>query len=98
MSSSHKNASEKPKKLKVSRKNKYEYTSINNYYQVESGRVCGFGVSHRLVHLLSEKESHSVVLMCPYKILEEVELPLEYNGKESFHSNVDMLILFFVEQ
>lgn len=52
-------------------------------------------VSHYLVHLLSEKESQSVVLKC--EIL-EVELLLEYNWKESFHSSEDMLIHLFIEQ
>lgn len=52
-------------------------------------------VSHYLVHLLSEKESQSVVLKC--EIL-EVELLLEYNWKESFQSSEDMLIHLFIEQ
>ncbi|CAM9969864.1 unnamed protein product, partial [Bubo scandiacus] len=47
-------------------------------------KFLALGDSHHLVHLLSEKESQSVVLTC--EIL-EVELPLEYNGKESFHSD-----------
>lgn len=65
-----------------------KYRSIKKCYQIESVRVCGFGCLSSLGIVM--RGSPSVILTC--EIL-EAELPLEYGGKESFHSNVDMLII-----
>jgi len=88
MSSSHNNAFEQSKKLKVCRKNKVNCKIINNYCHVESARVCGFGCLSPLGTSFIRKR----------KSILEAELLLEDNGKERFQSNADMLILFFAER